>query len=137
MSIVLVQALLSRFMTIRYAFRLLVKTSVGVGCSAPQSSRIFATYLADRAAGVRLVNSASIVLKATKVCFFVFHSTGALATKTMCPPVEWQEGRRSANDALAKVSIRRLSIGMSLPPISMPYAAVPCKYRKRCRIKSR
>ena len=121
----------------RYAFKLLVKTSVGVGYSALQSSRIFATYLANRAASVRLVNSAFIVLRATKVCFFVFYSTSALATKTMCPLVEWREGRRSANDALAKVSIRRLSIGMSLPSISMPYAAVPYRYRKRCCIKSR
>ncbi len=112
----------------KYAFRLLVKTSVGVGYSTPQSLRIFATYLADRAASVRLVNSASIVLRATKVCFFVFYSTGALATKTMCPLVEWQEGRRSANDTLAKVSIRRLSIGMSLPSILMLYTAVLCKY---------
>ncbi len=55
---------------------------VGFGCRAPHSSRILATYFAERAASVRLANSASIVLRATNVCFFIFYTTGALATNT-------------------------------------------------------
>ena len=55
---------------------------VGFGCGALHSSKILATYFAERAAGVRLANSASVVLRATNICFFVFYTTSALATNT-------------------------------------------------------
>ena len=58
----LVRALLSGFIAVRNTFRMLLKIADGVGCSAPHSSSILATHLANRAAGVRLVNLPSVIL---------------------------------------------------------------------------
>ena len=64
------------------AFRLSVKTTLTFFYRKPISSKIFVTYFAERATGVRFVNSASVVLRAIKVCFFDFYRTRPLATKT-------------------------------------------------------
>jgi hypothetical protein len=56
------------------------------GCPAPQPWT-FATHFADGAVNVRSANSTSVMLKVTKIYFFVFQITGAPATKTKWPPV--------------------------------------------------
>jgi hypothetical protein len=71
--------------------------------SAPHSSRIRATYLIESPIGVRLANSASILLRATKVYFFVFYIIGLLAIKTTYLPIEYLKGRRSTREVSVKV----------------------------------
>ncbi len=61
-----VRALFRGFITVLYALRLSVKMMSGVVYGTSRSARMLVTHLADSAAGVSFVNSASVVLKETK-----------------------------------------------------------------------
>ena len=110
---------------------------VGFGCRASHSSRILATYFAESAASVKLANSASVILRATNVYFFVFYTTSALATNTTWLLIECYNGIWSAKEASINVSINRSIVARSRPLNSRLRFAIPFKYRKKCFIRSR
>src|SRR5271154_6550565 len=66
-SMHLVLAIFRGLSTFSLALTLSVYRIIGVDCAYPPSFRIWLTHCDDRAAGVKLVNSASVVLRVTNV----------------------------------------------------------------------